>query len=68
MSNWYKMLCTYYIYHSILASPNINMKLFLISALLFALVGVSKQAKDENGNLGIKKLTNNQIWVGDQYQ
>ena len=68
MSNWYKSLCTFNIHHSILVSLNINMKLFLISALLFALVGVSQQAKDENGNFGIKKLTNNQNRVGDQYQ
>ena len=60
MSNWYKSLCIYSIHHSNLASLNINMKLFLISALLFALVGVSQQAKDENGKFGIKKLTNNQ--------
>ena len=46
MSNWYKSLCTYNSHHSILTSLNINMKLFSISALLFALVGVSQQATD----------------------
>jgi len=44
------------------------MKLFFVSALLLVLVGVSQQAKDENGNFGIKKFSNNQYWVGDQYQ
>merc|ERR1712154_624870 len=41
---------TYNIHHSILASLDINMKLFFISALLFALVGVSQQALTITGD------------------